>query len=238
MPRKVNSRRPNGAINRAQWVLLMMAMFAPFASPAQNSPRVTVQIFKYTGVHSTAEQRQFDAFKAIIHAKISSISEELAESEYFGELEHLKPFFPQNSGGDHVPFTGSNADLLQRWRSANSLEIFLGRIADGGDGYTVISRIFLGDLETGLTSRFLSIELPIMDNQYETTRDSHSVAILYALAMDARRRCRPEHEVVELLSKASERLADVPVGVRGMDELRIALQTDLESLQVCTGVGQ
>lgn len=220
-------------------VLLLICVIAPGQSMA-TKPRVSLHLFKYSGVHDSNEQarNQFDNFKSIIHAKISSISEELSLKSYFAELKNLSPFFPLDSQGNHVKWTGSNADLMTRWQNSQALEIFLGRIRVTGDVYSVRSEVFFGDLQTSLGSKFIKIDLPIVDDQYDTTRDSHSVVILYALAMDARQRCRPENEVIELLSAARERLADVPSTLVGIESLRAAVDSSFEAQQTCNGAIQ
>lgn len=208
-----------------------------FAAAKAEEPRVSLHFFKYSGVHDTNEaaKNQFDNFKAIIHAKISSISEELSSRQHFAELNKLGPFFPTDADGNHVEWEGSNAKLLERWRNARTLEIFLGRIRIENGAYSVRSRVYLGDLRTELDSKFIVIDLPIADDQYDTTVDSHSVAILYALAMDARERCRPEFEVLELLSAAKERLADVPADVAGVEKLRAAVERGFHEPRLCDG---
>ena len=213
---------------------LFFLVWMPACSQAEG-PRVTLQFFKYSGVHDNNEaaKNQFDSFKSIIHAKISSISEELSSREHFAELEKLGPFFPTDASGKHAIWSGNNAKLLERWKNAGTLEIFLGRIRIQENAYSVRSRVFLGNLPTSIDSKFIVIDLPIADEQYDTTRDSHSVAILYALAMDARLRCRPEFEVFELLSAARERLADVPSTVSGVEQLRIAVEQSFQEPQLC-----
>lgn len=197
-------------------------------------PRVAIHIFKYSGLLSDVEEKYFEEFKAIVQTKISSIAEELQnENESLNYLATLSPFFVTDQQGKHAVFTGSNAELLSRWQRANALEILLGRIKSKESGYAVRSRIFFGDLKTGLDSRFLSVELPINDIEYDTTRDSHSVAILFGLAMYARQHCKPVDEVIALLSAAHERMADIPSNLPGMDKLRTAISQELESVQSC-----
>ena len=217
-------------------VLLVLTPIESFAA----EPRVSLQLFKYSAIHDGDEEviRQFESFTDIIRAKISSISEELSSSPHFSELQNLNTFLPKDENGKHVKWSGSNADLMARWKSSSALEIFIGRIRVADDHYSVRSEVFFGDLKTSLNSRFIKIDLPIEDEQFDTTRDSHSVAILYALAMDARQRCRPEYEVIELLSAAKERLADVPSSVTGVEGLRSAVNSGLEEPQTCSEASQ
>ncbi len=233
MPGKINSMFTANRCRFSGMLLLLLGCF-PIVSQAED-PRVSLHFFKYSGVHDTNEvaKNQFDDFKDIIYAKISSISEELSSRQHFSELIKLGPFFPRDENGNHVEWEGNNAKLLERWRNARTLEIFLGRIRIENDNYSVRSRVYLGDLRTALDSKFITIDLLIADDQYDTTVDSHSVAILYALAMDARERCRPEFEVLELLSAARERLADVPSSVEGVEKLRAAVESGFQEPRLC-----
>ena len=217
---------------------LILFIFLLFNLSMQNGwaepPRVAIHIFKYSGLLSEVEEKYFEEFKAIVQTKISSIAEELqSQNSRLDYLAALSPFYVTDQQGEHAVFSGSNADLLDRWKRAHALEILLGRIKSKDNGYAVRSRIFFGDLKTGLDSRFLSVELPIADIEYDTTRDSHSVAILFGLAMYARQHCKPVDEVIALLSAAHERVADIPNNLPGMDELRTAISQELENVQSC-----
>ena len=150
------------------------------------------------------------------------------------DLGGLKPFFVVDANDDPANFDGDNDKLAGRWRDAHALEILSGRIQESAGTFSVKSRVYFGELDTGFNSRFLSIELPIVDEEYDTTRDSHSVAILYALALDAMHRCQPENEVILLLSAAHERLSDLPAGMAGMELLRRKIQEYLVAPRLCS----
>jgi len=190
-----------------------------FSVVEASDPRVVIHIFKYGELEDPKKRERFSEFKDILRAKISTISDELSgPSGGLSELARLAPFFIVDGNSNHVVFSGNNADLSRRWSRANALEILSGRIRDTGVNFSVKSRVFFGELDTGLGSRFLTIELPIIDEEYDTTRDSHSVAILYALALDSMQRCQPEDKTMLLLSAAYERLADLPQDLPGMEK--------------------
>ena len=204
-----------------------------------DSPRLVIPVFKYSGVHGAAEKRGFEEFNDIIRTKISILSEELGFlGNDFTYLSHLRPDLVKDGQGHHVEFSGSNADLLRYWRVTDALGVFDGRIRRRSSDYEVRTRVFFGDLSTAWGRRFLSIGLPIRDEQFETTKDSHSAAIIYALALDSLNRCRPEHEILNLVGKAFESLKDVPDAVSGVAELRSAVRKLMDiPLPKCEGGG-
>lgn len=216
-------------------ISLLICLFQFFSYSVLADARLSIHIYKYTGIHSDQETQYFDEFKAIVQAKILTLSEEL--TEFNVEYTKLAPFYVINQNGKHIEFTGSTFDLQNRWEISNVLEILHGRVRANNKQYSVKSRVFFGNLSTDLGSKFLSIELPIDDEQYETTKDSHSIAILYALALDARNRCRPENEVIALLSNAYEKLKDIPDSPKlaGIEKLRNAVETALTSSSDCVG---
>lgn len=217
-------------------LLTLTTLSTVYAASSDKEPRVLIHIYKYSGVHTPEALGHFSQFKDIIQAKVSLIAEELElHNSSFAQLAKLSPFFVADQQGQHVAFTGSNADLLTRWQRANALEIFLGRVRKVDQDYFVKSRIFFGKLSTQLASPFLSIELPLRDQQYDTTRDSHSAAILFALAMDSKARCRPGHETLALLSAAHEKLLDLTSELAGINQLKSAVEQNLAMSQECQG---
>jgi len=203
-----------------------------------DQPRTVIHIYKYSRVldSDVLAQQRFDEFKEILQAKILSLGEEMAgQDAALSYLGGLRPHFVSDNIGNHLRFEGSPNQLLTRWRTPGTLEIFLGRLRRDNGSFSVRSKVFLGELPSYLGSESLQVDLPIRDEQFDTTRDSHSAAILYGLAMDARKRCRPRPEVVALLSAANELLADLPEDLKGKKELDRAVRQGLEDDLPCPG---
>jgi hypothetical protein len=221
---------------RLYFALALAGVLLICLAPARaGEPRLVIHIYKYGELRDTTKLKNFGDFKDILSHKISSISDELSGPVTgLKDLGGLKPFFVVDANDDPANFDGDNDKLAGRWRDAHALEILSGRIQGSAGTFSVKSRVYFGELDTGFNSRFLSIELPIVDEEYDTTRDSHSVAILYALALDAMHRCQPENEVMLLLSAAHERLSDLPAGMAGMELLRRKIQEYLVAPRLCS----
>ena len=85
------------------------------------------------------------------------------------------------------------------------------------------SKIYLGNLKGHLNDATITVDLPIKDEEFDTTRDTHSVVTLYALAMDARQMNRPENEINALLAEALSRFPDNHENMPGMTALKEAI---------------
>ena len=109
-------------------------------------------------------------------------------------VEKPKPFLSQN---DLEQISGKNARLL---------EILSGAITHNPQktGYTINSQIY-SDVFSDLGSK-KRVSLMEDSNQHTTPNflNSHHVALLYAMAMDAKDREEPHWAIIRLLSKAQE----------------------------------
>lgn len=199
---------------------------------AQSAPRLMISIFKYSGIRTERHKSEFKAFKEIIVAKILKLTQEVeAKGTNFSYVSGLTPNFVSDLASDeHVPFTGSQKDLHDHWYSSGALEVLLGRIRSTGSAFSVRSEVFLGDLKGNLKKSFVTLDLPIVDDQFDTTRDSHTIVTLYALAMDAQKRSRPRSDVLAFLSEAYGRLPDLPEQMPGIYDLKQAIVTTIEQI--------
>jgi hypothetical protein len=111
------------------------------------------------------------------------------------------------------------------------LQVFWGRVRSSDSNFYVRSEIFLGDLKGYLKQDSITLDLAIVDDEFDTTRDSHTIITLYALGMDALARGRPNNEVVFFLSEANARLPDLTENMLGIADLKKAIKTALEKLQ-------
>ena len=200
---------------------------------AENAPRLTISIFKYSGIRTERHENEFDAFKEIIVAKILKLTQEFeTKGNRFDYISHLTPSFVSDlASNKHLPFIGSQKDLYDHWYSSGALEVLLGRIRSTGSIFSVRSEVFLGDLKGNLENPSLTLDLSIVDEQFDTTRDSHTLITLYALAMDAQGRGRPKDEVLTFLSEAYGRLPDLCEDMPGIKDLKKALIMAIEQLR-------
>jgi hypothetical protein len=218
-------------------LLIYCCLIANFSTDvdvmAQSVPRLIISIYKYSGIRTQRQESEFDAFKEIIEAKILKLSQEIGvEGTSLDYVSRLMPSFVSDlASNENLPFTGSRKDLYDHWYTSGALEVLLGRIRSTGSVFSVRSEVFLGDLKGNLKKESVTLDLPISDEQFDTTRDSHTIATLYALAVDAQKRKRPDNEVFAFLSEAYERLPDLPEQMPGIRELKKAIITTINQIR-------
>jgi hypothetical protein len=95
---------------------------------------------------------------------------------------------------------------------------------------TVRSLVYMGSLAPSPELSGLRIKMKVTPDEFETTRDSHSLVILYALARDAQRMHMPSYVTSAFLGEAYSVMQDLPAdsdltGIRNsviamLDELK------------------
>ncbi len=216
-------------------IFLLVIVFSFIISTgafAQDPPRLSIEIFKYSGLEDDTSEKKFKTFVEIIRDKISRLSEEI-ESKYsaYNQLNDLALNIVKDAdSGEHAAFEGTSNDLYNHWNSSNALEIFLGRLRVQDSTYSVRSKVFLGDLKGALESKTVDIDLLISDEEFDTTKDSHSIITLYALAIDAKRRGQPDEEVLSLLSEAYSRLPEF-LEITALIDIETAIKKTIEDIK-------
>ena len=138
------------------------------------------------------------------------------ELSYIGDLtlKDLSAGFP------------SSSELEESWRQVQPLAILQGTVftPTGKDAH-VLSRIYLGDRSGSLPRKSLIVEMDVSERQFANASDSHSVVLLFGLAMDARH-VYPQKKAVAaaILKAARDKLADL--------ERRAALTPELQELKL------
>lgn len=170
--------------------------------------RLKVSLFRYAGAEDDQSRTHFSRFKAILRDKITVLVEELeGSSPGFSYLENLSL---QPGGNDGIPDTLSSEAAVQTyWAGSRSLLLLRGSMVPETKGYSAQTRLFFGDLQGALPHPSLSLNLPLDQEQFANTTDSHSLAIYYALAMDAARLGDQPAHVITLLSRAQDKLRDL-----------------------------
>ena len=227
-------------------LVLVLAAAAVPASPAREfnlqvndtGPRLTIVLFDYSGAEQGEAKNQFSRFKGLLRDKIMVWSEELGQLRQGAPfLEHLA-LFPSDSGP--LPDTLANlSDVHNYWDRMHALELLRGIVQPGNDTFFVQSRIYLGDLKGTLPKPSVAMTLPITAREFANASDSHSLVTYYALAMEAKRLQCPSGIMVELLSRAKEKAADLRK--RGMADPDInsiitAVDAALGSVSTSAGV--
>jgi hypothetical protein len=194
-----------------------------FLVVATNAPRVEIALLPYSGLESEGPRKiAFDEFRGILEDKLTNLVQELAATpelardEAAQQLAKLKLNTLSRSPSDAQPAARSIAgvdlpalDLEQKlriWRQRHSLGLLTGtlseEVATDRRRYRVDSQIFIGDLDGAPLGRSIPLMMQIGPEEFSNTRDTHALALLYALALDARRLGYRDDVVTVYLSKA------------------------------------
>lgn len=82
-------------------------------------------------------------------------------------------------------------------------------LSDDGTNYVVFSQFYLPYEGDDLTSNVITVELPVKTAEFANTQDTHTLVILYSLAVDAQRRGINPARVAPFLSVAKNLIADI-----------------------------
>jgi hypothetical protein len=188
-------------------VLLGTAPAAPACDPQVDSlgPRAKVYLFDYAGAEEGEARNRHSQFQAAMLDKAERWSEELSTlgvgTDYLGQLQVIR------AGRDSL--AGRPDQVRKFWSDSHALQLLSGIVDSDASGYSVRSRIFLGELRGGLASSSIVVGMPVVASQFGNVLDSHSIVTYYALAIDARRRRCDPAVAIALLNSLAEKVADL-----------------------------
>jgi hypothetical protein len=171
------------------------------------APKNVVAIFQYKGANSPLSKDKYETFQQIIEDKIDNLKREVFQSDlqapaYLQDIEimvHEQDTFTRRSG-------------IKRWLKNQSSVLCLLRgaiVSDDNVTYMVKSNFHLGELTEYFPHDVVKIDLPVVKSEHANTKDSHSLVLLYALAMDAKRVGSDSHHIARFLTSALNKLADM-----------------------------
>jgi hypothetical protein len=193
--------------------------FVPIAMQT-SGPRLIVHLFKYGGSSEPPERRvKFDQFSTIIRQKIQDLGQDLASQNQ--ACAYLNGLTVVRSNRE-LEFNAR--DTLEYWKKSNSLQILSGLLDQRRGEFFVRSRPFFGELAAGSPAERVELELNIDTDELGKTLDSHSLALLYALACDARRRNLPREVVFIYLARAVSIARELDSSVAGVPRLKQAIR--------------
>jgi hypothetical protein len=168
------------------------AVVAPVSS-AQDKPRTSISVIRYQG-----NEKQYADFIEILTQRVGKLQEQYANRPEFRYLHDLK-----------VIKTGRPGSFEVFWRGTESLVLLNSSLREDKQNIVVTSDVYLYDLRGQLPRASIELQQKITPGDLQFTKDSYSVILLYALAMDAQRMNRSKSIVVALLNKAAEFSTDI-----------------------------
>lgn len=170
----------------------------PISHPAQK-PRIEIALFKYEGIaKGQLSEEKYGMFLGIIKGKLKILRNEIPQTKI-----HIK-----SRGNDTFDIDQEVYHWIEN--QTNVLSVLRGTIAsDDNINYTVHSRFFLRRFRAYLPYEEVIVELPIKEKEFKNTIDSHTLVILYALAMDVKRLGYPKDQIALYLKSAINIILDL-----------------------------
>ncbi len=200
----------------ATWVVAMR--------PGASAPRLIVQLFDYASTEAGSDQ-QLTQFHTIVRNKFQMLAQSMSIRnplcKYVADLRVERA--PRQLA------SSPNATLAE-WKNSGALLFLSGLFFRRESDVIVRSQPFFGDLGSEADISRIQIDLRIHANEFGRTTDTHSLALLYALAMDARRRGQPTDVVLLFLGEAVSTAQGLDSAVPGVLPLKNALQDALKAI--------
>ncbi|MBZ9610539.1 hypothetical protein [Rheinheimera maricola] len=185
-----------------------------FTAVAFAQQRSDLHLFQY-GLTSTDQRAAlFEDFRYVLEEKMPRLSDELSLSEALPVLKAIR-VVPVKDEHDKLRRPSEligNLQLRQRyWDDVGALALLTGVVDMQGAVPSIHTTLYWGKLKPPLAQEMIDIELPLTGNYFDTTFDSHSVAILYAIANQPDVQCNQFTAIVALLSEALKRAKAIAV---------------------------
>jgi hypothetical protein len=175
------------------------------AAPAD--PLTKIMLFRYGGGDGGERASQFDVFARILRSKAEAMPglfATLPAANYLAALTITDPL--------PTP-PGNLLAKRQVLKDGQALQLFDGVLEEETNhSFWVTSSAFLGDLgssDPNLKKEILTLKLKVSAREFSNLNDTHSLVILYALYLDARRSGGSKELQAELLKQAQLVVSDL-----------------------------
>lgn len=180
------------------------------APPAQAQPRVAVYILQYASSDGNDARHAF--VTRTIEDRLSLLRAEIAGRT--GKAAYLRNMTVKARPGEAV---GSDAALLQRWKSWRALAVMWGRVQPitqaGKQALVATSSIYIGELGRPPNDKFEILKINLLAQNHPQIKDTHSLVAGYALLLDARNAGAPPETIAAILATLNNIYARlVPTG--------------------------
>lgn len=182
-----------------------MLILALWVGDSQAGERSDLHLFQYGRTNTDLLKTAFFDFRDMLAEKLPKLSAELSRKATIPAVSHLKLNPVLNEKGElerPEVRVGSLADKRLYWLQTGALSVLTGHVRQQGGIPYVYTTFFWGQLRGPYTDEMITLKLPVTGEAFDSTYDSHSVAILYALAHEIRQDCVKINESIYLLSEA------------------------------------
>lgn len=182
------------------------------AFPSTAEPRANLHLFQYGLTTTEHREALFKDFRYVLEQKMPRLSDELALNDDWPALNVLM-VVPVNDEKENLRLPASligNSQLKENyWRDTGALALLTGVVVDRGEVPYIHTTLYWGKLKSPLAQKMIDLQLPLVGKFFDTTFDSHSVAILYAIANQPDVQCNQLTSKIALLSEAQKRAKSV-----------------------------
>ncbi len=165
-----------------------------------SAARVVVKIGPYAGGRTGESLNQLSNFLQLLRENYYMLKQDI--EPYAAAAPFLQKV--ELSLQDDYVITGDQITAetaLKYWRDApTTLQVFFGAIRRIQETFTIVSSIHLGDTQNPL----YIMTLPLRGDEFASAKDSHTLLIYYALALQAKKLECPSDVVGHLLSRTNE----------------------------------
>lgn len=179
--------------------------------PTRVTPRVQLAVLPFAGVSPSDPNRLSaeSAFRGMLAAKLENLAQELLGRPELQASELARSQLTKLKLTSLEEPRSTDLDLEQKlslWRQLHSLGLLTGTLTQSplpaGSPYEVRTQIFIGDLDGSVQGRSFPLVMRLRPEEFGETGDVHALAVLYALALDARRLGGPNQVITAYLSRA------------------------------------
>jgi hypothetical protein len=176
--------------------------------------RVRLPVFDYAG-ECPGGSNAYKTFQELLRTKAYALRGMFAMGDHrFDYLSHLNLV----ATGETLDL--SDADVEKYSNQTSSLQVLSGLCFAAKGTEVMHSQVFSGTLHGDLPEPLVA-DLPLLPQEFGTTRDIHTASLLYALAQDARRRGMDQDIVIGYLAQAREKSSQIrePAGKQMMSAI-------------------
>lgn len=186
------------------------------AAVREGCVRLGVFLFKYDPC-----DREFAEFKTMLASKLRVLQDKfISKDNRYGYIAKLTLVHEEK------PFPMSRDEVDRYWRKTRSLQLLRGLCKKGDDNvYTAHSQVFLGNL-CGPLDTNVRIDFKIHVQEFSTTKDMHSVLVLYSLAQEAKARRRDKDLIISYLSEALK----IAAQIENQDATLLSIESAIKSM--------
>lgn len=170
--------------------------------------RAELHLFQYGRTNTEPLMTAFLDFRDMLSEKLPNLSVELSSRTSIASISLLSLKPVTDAEGKLLRPEQRMANLAEKqryWNDTGALGVLTGHVVQRDAIPFVRTTFFWGNLRGPYEQEMIRLELPVTGELFDSTYDSHSVAIIYAFAHGVQRDCDSAPATIALLSEAHKR---------------------------------